>query len=609
MTGKFSLLRFAFLVVAGGAILLVSSRGFAAPAFSVAARFDRAEAVVGELLSLTVEVTGQVARLPNADPQLPAEFLHYFEIQGASHSFQTSIVNGAATVKKTVMYQVRPIKAGQVRLGSAVMAIGDAVYKSQPLEILVREAGAAPAGRKPGGEAVPYFVEARTPVKSPVYVGEEIPVSLVIYSVAPVTNVNLSAGFPAPTRFRREVIDTHGNYTLNQVQRNGTNYYSASVLQVAFYPLASGPARIEPVTLDLQLGGTPQQLLDQFWGGMFGRLRGQSVRASTEALSFEVQPVPEAGKPHSFAGAVGKISILGTLAGGAASRQVKVGDPVPYTVEVSIRGNPDAVLAPALRLPQGFDSFDAQVSQTPLPTPEGGIEFKKTFSYLLVPRRPGTERFSPLSFSWFDPEKEKYQTWEAPAVELLVTGTAEPGAMDGAPSMKKEEPGLQLRYIKPDAQDLAAGRSSLLANPAFLAAVIFPLGVFGGCAAVARKRARSEQDAPWARRQKARKRFEASLKRAARAEGTGARAGESAQALLSLVGDLWNFEAAGLTRPALEGRLSELGVEEALRKEFLSFLARLDEARFAGAGLPEGAGLIDETRRLGGKFLQAREKP
>ena len=395
-------------------VILLASALPAMAQYQVSAEFDRPVLRAGETVMLTVSISSESARVPSIEPELPRELSENFEIISRGSSFQTTFVNGASSVTKEFTYRLRPKRAGDISLPPVTARIGNGRYGSRPLSLKV-EPALAPEAAKAQGQKVPYFAEARVIAPSQLYPGQEIRLSLVLFSVTPFVRFGFTGGgLPNIPGVRILNVERRGNVTLDQVKRGDTTYYSAAVVNLVIYPLKSGPLRIPPIGVEMQLSGSRGSDWDPFFDSFFSRFRGRTVETQTRDHQLNVLPLPDEGRPSEFSGVVGQVGISGQL----TTRQAKVGEVVPYTVDVSLRGDSVAMRTPALNLPPGYDSFDAQVQEGSSATSDQGLIHRKKYSFLIVPRRPGTHQLQPATFSWFDPVARQYRVWKSPPVQL-----------------------------------------------------------------------------------------------------------------------------------------------------------------------------------------------
>lgn len=129
------------------------------------------------------------------------------------------------------------------------------------------------------------------------------------------------------------------------------------------------------------------------------------------ALQAEVNPVkivvsafPEKGKPPSFDGAVGSLSIRTSLAGPA---DVSVGDPLKVRMEIFGKGEFETLQLPDFCCQPGFSG---QFRLSDLPPEVDTKEDRKIYLIDFFPLSGFLKAFPSVYFSFFDPQKSDYQT-------------------------------------------------------------------------------------------------------------------------------------------------------------------------------------------------------
>jgi len=140
------------------------------------------------------------------------------------------------------------------------------------------------------------------------------------------------------------------------------------------------------------------------------------ARAQGRPGTLIVSPLPQEGRPDSFAGAIGR----GYTIGVAANRTVvRVGDPITLTVTVQGEGNLENVGLPRL-------SADGGLSPEHFRLPNGDIsgvyeDGRKVFEVKNVRVLDTTANEIPaIAYSWFDPERVIYETARSKPIALRV---------------------------------------------------------------------------------------------------------------------------------------------------------------------------------------------
>ncbi|MBM4002509.1 MAG: protein BatD [Planctomycetes bacterium] len=143
--------------------------------------------------------------------------------------------------------------------------------------------------------------------------------------------------------------------------------------------------------------------------------RTELGRVEGEPLRVTVKPFPQEGRPASFAGAVGS----GFSVDVAADRTVvRVGDPIGLRVSLRGDGNLENAGLPNLTADGGMDP---QRFRLPDGEPPGAFaDDTKTFQISVRVTDEAVDEIPALSFSWFDPLTESYQTAHSKPIALRV---------------------------------------------------------------------------------------------------------------------------------------------------------------------------------------------
>jgi hypothetical protein len=341
---------------------------------------------------------------------------------GRSRSSEVSISNGRVERRTTFSLVYRPFRTGAVRIGPASVEVGGTRHVVPSLTLVVTDprprplppaAGAppgadparpAPAEPLPGDERStlpPVFVTNRLD-RDEVYVGEQAVLTFAFYQ-SPRAMVLDQPNYAS--------AKTPGFWTQDfnrepEISRElvGGEPYTVQRFHYALFALTPGEKRIDPATLTLTLRN-PFSFLD----------RGRTRTLSGDTLRLRVKPLPSAGRPPGFSGAVGSWRLSAEL----EPRRVERGAPATLTVTVSGRGNVATLPPPRVDSPAGVRVFDPEVTTALEPR---GLSFggRKTFRYLVVPDRAGRLELGEVSLPIFDPRAGEYRVASAPLGALTV---------------------------------------------------------------------------------------------------------------------------------------------------------------------------------------------
>jgi hypothetical protein len=120
--------------------------------------------------------------------------------------------------------------------------------------------------------------------------------------------------------------------------------------------------------------------------------------AAAEPITLTVKPIPVAGRPPSFSGAVGE----GFSIEVAANRSVvRVGDPISLTVALRGTGNLESLALPDLSLNEGFSSGDFQLpTEQPAGSWDGSV---RQFQVTVRVRNTSVTQVPPWPFPGLTP--------------------------------------------------------------------------------------------------------------------------------------------------------------------------------------------------------------
>jgi hypothetical protein len=591
----------AMLLVAGGA----ASR---AQDTAVRASVEPQQIAAGEQTVLSVEVSGPAAN-QMSPPDLSA--IEDFEVvSGPSVSTRFQWINGRTSSSRTFAYVLRPKKTGTLTIPALGLLVQGRTYHTRALEVEIGPVGSArpqgggvapgpgfggapsapggmgPAGPRRGTAQGGNDVRVRTEVDGrTVYVGQQITARFVLDTQTEVLNLGLkdTPNFPG---FWTEEIKIPDNLELKRVQIGGEPYNEYTLMKRALFPTGAGTVTIPPVAYQIQVRRRTQDPIESFFF-----TPTETVVRRTDPVVVEVLPLPAAGKPPGFSGAVGSFSLSVTT----DRKEAKVNDAVGVKVRLSGEGNLNAVTASPLPELNDFKEYSPKVSATTSFLGER-MRGDKVWDYVLIPLAPGTQTVPALSFAFFDPRARQYRTVESAPIPIQIArgeggGPSYPAVAQSDVRQLRQD----IHYIRTAPGGLADRSGRFYRAPLFLVLLVLPAAADLGLYAWARRRDRSPLSLRARRERRARSVARRRLKEARRRlSPSTSRAfyAAVAQALTGYVADKFDTSAAGLTHQRIQELLSERGVPEELRAAYHRSLEACDFARFAPSS---SAG--DEMRR------------
>src|SRR5262245_39715732 len=481
------------------ALFVMVAVASAAADVTVQPRLNPARVVVGQPAGLDVEIQGTQNA---AVPTIPVPDGVRLEYRG--QSTQVSIVNGSMSATLTHSFLLLPDRAGSFDVGPIRVQAGgrDIDAGNVRLEVVGANAApgttatpgttAAPATRPPSGDlAADELRLSIAPAKQRVYLHERVPL-----------RVTLEVGDIQVTDVRYPTVTADGFSVgkFGEPQQRQENRGGRPVQVVDFstelIPLKTGDATLSSTMALSVLVRRGNPLFDRFFGmdAAFGGRKNVTLEA--EPAGVTVLPLPDAGKPASFTGAVGSFSLAAT----ASPLEVRAGDPVTVAFTLRGAGNLEHAGAPAIAGSDTLKVYPPSVAGEAA----RGAALEKRFEQVVIPQAPGDVTLPPLVFSFFDPKDEQYHTVSASPLALRVL-PAPAGQLNvvppapNAPAPRSEALGRDLVSIKDDPGALVAPGDRPWRLPIFWLLQLVPLLAWLGVVEWDRRRRRLSGDERYAR--------------------------------------------------------------------------------------------------------------
>ncbi len=334
-------------------------------------------------------------------------------VGGPSQSISESWVNGRGSFQKTYSYVLLPLKKGNLVIKQALIEINGQIYKTLPIKITVTN-----AVNQPNDANDPATVRADNNLylvadisKTNPYVNEPI---TVVYKLYFSYNINITnwqeLNKPKYKDFWSQNIDVK-QLVAEEGMFKGERYRYVVLRKTVLYPQKAGKLVIEPLSLDIDCQvprGRPN-----FFGQV--QLVDDSKRVSTGSKVIDVKPLPEAGKPANFTGAVGKFnfSVL------PSKTTLKNGESLDLDIKVTGVGNLKLFNLPKPVVPSELEMYDPEHSEN-VSTPLSGMTGSISDRYTIIPQSKGNFPIKGLEFSYFDLSTGSYKTIASPNIMLNV---------------------------------------------------------------------------------------------------------------------------------------------------------------------------------------------
>jgi hypothetical protein len=577
------------------------------------AKLEPDSIALGESAALTVTVNGSApaaSTVPHVDG---------LEIEPIGEQTSMQIINGNVTSNVAQIFRVTPNRAGDF----TIPAIG---RSGQPINLHVdKGAGgqaqrAFPQGRSglPGprfsqpSNSTPLdsknrsaFLRIELP-KQELTVGELVPVKVKAYFRAGVS-ASLN-GLPALSSdaFTLNKFDDNPEQTrelIDGVPYTVVTWTSAlSAVKAGDYPLNLDLPVMVKVQEKGARGNNPFKNFfgddsafdDPFFDNFFSNATQKPLTLHTDGATVKIEPLPTQGRPADFSGAVGQFDV----AAEASAKNGTTGDPLMLKMSITGRGNFDRVTTNGLTSSPDWKTYKPNGKFTP--NDSAGIEGTKAFEQSIVPTKAGAQEIPALSFSYFDPDTQRYVTKSTAPIAVDIaqssatTPAAPPTSAPAADVPKRNSDGLA-----PD--QVVTGRSvaslrPLMLTPWFIAlnAVMITALPFGAILRWLRQRRandpqRLEREAVEKSVGEALAKMDAALKvQDAPRFFTTAR-----KALQECLAAKWKLPASQVTIPEIRARLN--GDGEQIRSVFQAADEIVYSGRqFAAPDLQQWRGIVKE---------------
>ena len=560
---------------------------------------------VGETftLSFTLNAQGSGFRLPN--------FQGFNILSGPNTSTTSSIrsINGRTSmaITYTYTYYLQANKEGAFEIPAATVSVGNKSYTSNTLTIKVvknpnsstQSSGYGMQGQSSGSQRQQnqvnsgtndVFIKAFSSKNDPMQ-GEGIVVTYKIFTKVPIAQINISKLSSFSGFWSQNLIRENDKLQQSTQTIDGQQYLVADIRKIALFPLKSGKLIIDPLQLECvaqvkrqSKSRTGDPFFDDFFNDPFFNPSTANVEKTltSNALAINVRPLPEAGKPSDFSGAVGNFTFNTEI----DRTRLKANEAINLKCVISGKGNIQLIDKLNVVFPPDFETYDPKVTSD-IKTSGAGINGSQTFEYLVIPRKPGRFTIKPINFSYFDLEKRKYVTLSSPQFTIDVEkGTGESSVITYSGANKEDIKyiGSDIRHIKDKPFVLSRQGTFFFGSMTFWLLLLIPFLLFLAVIIMGRKLTERRSDTILMKNLKATKVARKRLRKAENFLKTGNQEDfyiEISQALWGYLSDKFSIPMAELSIDSVYEALVRKNVKEEIIRQFIETLNNTEFARFA----------------------------
>jgi hypothetical protein len=271
--------------------------------------------------------------------------------------------------------------------------------------------------------------------KSSAYVGEQITTSYKLYTRLPM-QMSISK-LPSLNGFWTQDFELPKEMKPTEEIINGKKYQVFLLKKSALFPQQVGKLQLDPAEAKglvrvVQKTKRANPFADDPFFSQFGSLfmgdpffdndlfsgmayKDIPVTIASAPVSINVKEVPNTKKPVTYTGAVGKFQFDVQLDKLSCSTD----DALKLKLLIRGSGNLKLIEAPVFDLPKGLEKYDPVVIDS-ITGRTTAIEGFKQFEYALLPTAPGDYEIAPITFSYFNPATQQYESIFSPPIHLHV---------------------------------------------------------------------------------------------------------------------------------------------------------------------------------------------
>lgn len=559
------------------------------------ASVDNTSIEIGNYVRLTIEIHGAFDTEPPKLPELEGFSLKY----GPSVTTQTRIINNVVSVNRGFTYMLVPKGIGKFSIPPATLKYRGKTYTSNPVEIEVLERKPVERRKERSGDSdinKRLFIELTTD-KEEAYIYEQIVLSFKFFFQRGLPVEDLDYIPPSTKSFLAERLGDERRY---EEVRDGI-LYSVIELQTALFPLVSDTIEIPPakfkcnILVRQQSSRSWDPFEDSFGDSLFNEFLGRKnyrypVERDTNSIKLKIKALPETDKPDNFAGAVGNF----TMDVSAKPKKVNVGDPITLTIRIAGKGNIKTLGEPTLTPERKEDfKFYSTETNTSITDKEEGITGETVFNKVIEPQHDNITTTPRVSFSYFDPVMEKYQTITHEPISISVENSETEIPLRFTLKDIETTKG-EVRILTKDILPIITNTDSftnqgksILKRPVFLALVFLsPILLVSFCVYLQRHRDRLKTDTGYARKRQALTQARSQLINTKHLMHSGKSTefySLLAKTLTEFVADKLNMPPASITSGIISETLNRHSVPSKPIEELKECLESCDHARFSVA--------------------------
>lgn len=359
-------------------ILFLLASGFSLAQVNLYSEVNTQDSRVNTPITFTVvlEIFGE-----DLVQETPIKLPDLTKFEYAVSSEQNTLIDPVKKIRiNQMVYQflLNPKQAGSVKIGSALVKINGKMYKTEPIDIFVKEADKKPLAVNNPTKNMYLNMQLE---EREVYKDEPAVVVLKAFS----RNIS-NFRHLEPAKFepaRNLAIRSIANFD-ESIEDSENNYSSQIIGMFVIVPKVAGvmdvPAMEVPFT------------------------NHKNVLVSNK-VKLNVKRLPD-GAPENFNNAVGKYDVKIEMVD-KGKENLEINKAFNISVKVSGCGNLSPSIVPKILPSPDYEIFEPKIVNNSIATIKG-IEGEVEAQYVIIPKKRGDLKITTEDFSYFDPKEEKY---------------------------------------------------------------------------------------------------------------------------------------------------------------------------------------------------------
>jgi hypothetical protein len=556
----------------------------------VTASVSKSQVGTGEAFEISFSINGNVEKFN------PPAFNGFQVYSGPNQSTSMTSINGNTTMNMSLSYDLLALKEGEYTIGPAVVVANGKTLKSNSVRIKVVKGQAVPQQHqqqavggqssqdrqqqgKPADISRRLFIRA-IPNKTNLYQGEQLTVTYKLYTSVDLVDNALDKLPDFNGFWSQEIKNTDPNVRWETENYQGNRFNVAVLKQIILFPTRSGKLTLDPLGMTFLVRQAVQSNdpFDMF----FGSYKDTKYKIKSSPVAIQVKPLPEAGKPDGFGGAVGNFSILATLDKSA----VKANEAINYSLKVSGSGNLNLMNAPVVNFPADVEKYDPKITDK-ITESLSGVSGSRQYDYLLIPRHQGDFSIDEVKFSYFNPATQRYVTLKAEPFSVKVA-KGDPATNVTAFSSDNQQDikllAKDIQYIKTNTSGIKKIGAGFYGSIAYYILLLVGPAAFAGAMIWRNYNREQQKDQVKVKERNANKLAAQHLAVAKKQlQGGHEKAFYEAvyKGLYGYLSNKFNIDAADLSQENIRERLQQSGVNESLISQLTDTLNLCEMARYA----------------------------